>query len=93
MQPPESPRKPDCHGVLPDGNAALIIGHPGHELRIHHWLESARPLTFVLTDGSGRGLESRLPSTRLVLERAGAKPASIFGPWTDAEAALKDKGK
>jgi hypothetical protein len=68
------------------GNAALIIGHPGHELRIHHWVETARPLTFVVTDGSGRGHQSRLPSTVNVLRGAGAKPAPIFGRWTDAQA-------
>lgn len=71
--------------ILPE-NAALIIGHPGHELRIHHWVETARPLTFVLTDGSGRGQQSRLASTAKVLHRAGAKPAPIFGRWTDAQA-------
>jgi hypothetical protein len=74
------------NNVMLKGNAALIIGHPGHELRIHHWVETARPLTFVLTDGSGRGQQSRLPSTVNVLQRAGAKPASIFGRWTDAQA-------
>ena len=71
--------------AISKGPAALIIGHPGHELRIHHWLETVRPLTFVLTDGSGRGQQSRLPSTERVLERAAAKPGSIFGRWTDAE--------
>jgi hypothetical protein len=69
-----------------EGNAALIVGHPGHELRIHHWVERARPLTFVLTDGSGRGQQSRLPSTESILHQAGAKPAAIFGRWTDAQA-------
>ena len=34
--------------------AALIVAHPGHELRVHHWMELARPLVLVLTDGSGR---------------------------------------
>ena len=72
--------------AISEGPAALIIGHPGHELRIHHWLETARPLAFVLTDGSGRGQQSRLPSTENVLRRAGARLAPIFGPWTDAEA-------
>src|SRR5437762_7018935 len=67
-------------------NAALVIGHPGHELRVHHWLEIARPLTFVLTDGSGREQRSRLPSTAKVLRETGAKPAAIFGLWSDAKA-------
>ena len=77
---------PEGRAAILKGNAALIIGHPGHELRIHHWLETARPLTFVLTDGSGRGHRSRLPSTANVLRGAGAKPATIFGRWTDAQA-------
>jgi len=53
---------------------ALIIAHPGHELRVHHWLEKTRPLVFVLTDGSGRTAQSRLHSTTRILERAGATP-------------------
>jgi len=72
--------------ALSEGNTALIIGHPGHELRVHHWLETARPLTLVLTDGSGRGLPSRLPSTANVLRKAGATSGTIFGVWTDSEA-------
>ena len=81
-----SKNQPESTAMILEGNAALIIGHPGHELRIHHWLETARPLTFVLTDGSGRGQRSRLPSTTRVLRKAGAKTATIFGRWTDAEA-------
>ena len=33
--------------------AALIVAHPGHELRVHHWMELARPLVLVL--GKTRG--------------------------------------
>jgi hypothetical protein len=76
----------DLDSVALSGKAALIIGHPGHELRIHHWLETARPLTFVLTDGSGRGEQSRLSSTKTVLRKAGAEAGPIFGRWTDAQA-------
>jgi hypothetical protein len=39
--------------ALPDGRAALVIAHPGHELRALHWLRLSRPCVFVLTDGSG----------------------------------------
>jgi hypothetical protein len=56
--------------------AAMIIGHPGHELRVHHWLETARPEVLVLTDGSGRTQHSRLPSTTRIL---------VYGRFTDAE--------
>jgi hypothetical protein len=67
-------------------SSALVIAHPGHELRVHHWLESARPTVFVLTDGSGRGGRSRLGSTRTVLERAGARLGSLGGSLTDGQA-------
>lgn len=35
---------------LPSGNWALSIAHPGHELRLHGFLEMAKPYTFILTD-------------------------------------------
>jgi hypothetical protein len=70
---------------LPDARAALVIAHPGHELRVHRWLEVARPLVFVLTDGSGRSGLSRLVSTTKILSQAGAQLGSIFGRFTDAE--------
>lgn len=62
----------------------MIIAHPGHELRVYHWLETARPEVLVLTDGSGRTNQSRLPSTTRVLQNAGATPGPIYGRFTDA---------
>jgi hypothetical protein len=64
--------------------AALIIAHPGHELRVHAWLESACPTVFVLTDGSGWFGPSRIRSTRQLLDRTGAVAGSVFGRLTDA---------
>ncbi len=64
---------------------ALVIAHPGHELRIHHWLERACPVTFVFTDGSGHTDHSRLASTTAVLERAGASRGSIYGAMSDRQ--------
>jgi hypothetical protein len=69
-----------------DMRAALVIGHPGHELLVHGWLEATHPLVFVFTDGSGRTNESRLASTTSVLNQAGAKCGSIYGRLTDAAA-------
>ena len=63
--------------------AAVLMAHPGHELRIHGWIERARPLAFVLTDGSGSGTTARLASSASVLERAGARPADLFGRYSD----------
>lgn len=62
-----------------------MIAHPGHELRVHHWLEVAAPRVFVLTDGSGHAGISRLGSTTRLLERAGATPGSIYGRFSDRE--------
>jgi hypothetical protein len=63
----------------------LVVGHPGHELRVHRWLELATPIVFVLTDGSGRAAGSRMPSTTRVLTNAGARPSDVYGRFTDAE--------
>ena len=69
----------------PDARVALIIAHPGHELRVHGWLEFAHPSVFVLSDGSGRSGISRLPATRRILDATGAEPGSIFGWLSDRE--------
>jgi hypothetical protein len=72
--------------ISPDKNSALVIGHPGHELRVFHWLEIMRPAVFVITDGSGRYGCPRLPSTTRILDQAGASRGSFYGPITDGEA-------
>ncbi|HEV7784475.1 MAG TPA: hypothetical protein VGQ28_04005 [Thermoanaerobaculia bacterium] len=64
---------------------ALVVAHPGHELRVHRWLELARPVVFVLTDGSGNHGVSRLDSSTALLGRAGATAGSIYGRLTDRE--------
>jgi hypothetical protein len=64
---------------------ALVIAHPGHELRVHGWLETARPVSFVLTKGDGPAGASRLPSTTQVLQAAGATAGSIYGRLDDTE--------
>lgn len=65
--------------------AALIVAHPGHELRVHGWLEAVRPLVCVLTDGSGRTGRSRLDSTTRVLDAAGARKGPVYGTLSDSE--------
>lgn len=71
---------------LSDMRTALVIGHPGHELLVHGWLEVTQPLVFVFTDGSGRSSQSRLASTTKILDQAGAKFGGIYGRLTDAAA-------
>ncbi len=65
--------------------AALVVAHPSHELRLHGWIQQARPYVCVLTDGAGRSGESRLPRTTEVLARAGATPGAIYGRLTDLQ--------
>lgn len=72
-------------GGPPSVPAALVVAHPGHELRVHHWVERARPLVFVLTHGDGSQGVSRLGSTTRVLERAGARIGAVYGHWSDRD--------
>jgi len=64
--------------------AALVVAHPGHELRLYRWLEMARPVVFVITDGSGSG-RSRIRSTIEILDSIGCTAGSIMGRLTDRE--------
>jgi hypothetical protein len=68
----------------PRHQAALVVAHPGHELRVYGWLERARPLVFVLTDGSGRSGMPRLGRTAAIISQVGATPGGIFGRFTDS---------
>jgi hypothetical protein len=65
--------------------AALVIAHPGHELRVHGWLELARPRVYVLTDGSGHTGRSRIAASSELVARAGARRGPIFGRLADRE--------
>jgi hypothetical protein len=71
--------------ALTRGPAALVIAHPGHELRVHGWLEWARPTVFVLTDGSGHGSDGRLASSARLIQRSGGRTGSVCGRFTDRE--------
>lgn len=66
--------------------SALIVAHPGHEIRAYGWYEQAKPTLFVLTDGGGSSGDSRLHHSRLVAESVGAPVGPLFGSFTDREA-------
>lgn len=65
--------------------ALLVVAHPGHELRVHGWLELTKPEVWVLTDGSGRTAQSRVRSTDRVLAATGAVAGPVYGQMTDAD--------
>jgi hypothetical protein len=66
-------------------SGALIIAHPGHELRVYGWIARIRPIVFVLTDGSGHSGRSRLDSTTRILDQLGARRRSVYGRFTDKQ--------
>jgi hypothetical protein len=65
---------------------ALIVAHPGHELRVYHWVERERPIAFVLTDGSGSQGQPRIASTERLLGALGVPHGGVFGALRDVEA-------
>jgi hypothetical protein len=65
---------------------ALVIAHPGHELRVFHFLERARPIVSILTDGSGFHGAPRLHDTTALLGTCGATREQVYGCLTDTEA-------
>src|SRR5687768_16020419 len=62
---------------------AVLFAHPGHELIIHGFMEQARPVVAILTDGSGSTGISRVDSTTKVLDAVGATPSDFYGVVTD----------
>lgn len=64
---------------------AVFFAHPGHELKIHHFMETVHPVAHVLTDGSGGAKVSRLASTSEVLSQTDCRPGEVYGHYTDRE--------
>lgn len=67
----------------------LILAHPGHELRIFHWMEKTQPIVCILTDGSGGNQVSRTAYSREAISAAGGEYGPVFGTrpdkaWYDA---------
>jgi hypothetical protein len=65
--------------------SALIIGHPGHELRAFKFLKDSKPDVYILTDGSGQNNDSRLYQSIKLIESLGATYKNTFNPFTDKE--------
>lgn len=71
--------------LRPDTRCAVLVAHPGHELVIHGFMEQAKPVVAILTDGSGKSGVSRVASTDRVLEGLGASQAGFYGRYTDRD--------
>ena len=76
---------PDMTNLLKDKRAAMFIGHPSHELLVYGWMNEARPLTFILTDGSGRAGEPSIDWTTRLLDKAGIERGGIYGRLSDLD--------
>jgi hypothetical protein len=66
-------------------NSALVVAHPGHELRVFHWMERERPLYCCVTEGSGGAAASRMASTDALLARVGSTAGPIYGRYPDKD--------
>ncbi|WP_264565659.1 hypothetical protein [Flavobacterium sp. N3904] len=64
---------------------ALIIGHPGHELRAYAFIKKYKPDVFILTDGSGSNKSSRIHQSIKLLNSLGAKFQDSIKIFTDKE--------
>jgi hypothetical protein len=73
----------DLQGQWP--KSALIIGHPGHELRVLGWVRAARPLVAILTDGSGADGVPRIDQTTELLNGSLARRSTLYGVASDRE--------
>lgn len=73
------------HSATPEARTLLVIAHPGHELRVHGWLEITRPEVWVITDGSGRTGCSRIDSTTRVLDATASAQGAVYGDMTDVD--------
>lgn len=55
---------------LQKGNYALAIAHPGHELRLHGFLEQTSAFVFILTDGSNRAGQDLMMDSIKAIDKA-----------------------
>lgn len=64
---------------------ALIIGHPGHELRAFAFMKKYKPDVYILTDGSGSKNESRLYQSIKIINSLGAKYIDLVKVFKDKD--------
>lgn len=65
--------------------SAVIIGHPGHELRAYAFIKKYKPDVFILTDGSGSKNASRIHQSIKLLDSLGAKFQESVQTFSDTQ--------
>jgi hypothetical protein len=65
---------------------ALVVAHPGHELRLTAWIAETRPWLFILTKGARSGhTEDRIETSLALAPQLGARPGRLFGVAFDVD--------
>jgi len=68
------------------GSTALAVAHPGHELRLTHWISAARPATFILTAGARYGEDrARVAASARLAAELGSGRGELFGDHLDRD--------
>ena len=65
---------------------AFVMAHPGHELRVHSWLNRLQPQVILITDGSGRGGADHVALSACTIDQSGASLNAASAQWTDHQA-------
>jgi len=66
--------------------SALVVAHPGHELRLYGWVRRERPRLSILTTGSRSGRSDlRLQASRSLAQSTGSKIGPLFGAIVDRD--------
>ena len=76
---------PSCSPSSNPQHCALIVGHPGHELKVFGWMCEHKPRVYMITDGSGRHGIPRTLSTAALITQLGCEPGEVFGAISDAQ--------
>lgn len=58
----------------------LLVGHPGHELRVLGWVNQTKPNVVVLTHGDGALNQPRIADSRRILNELGVTVRSDWVP-------------
>lgn len=66
-------------------NTLLFVGHPGHELLAHKFLNKYRPEVIFLTTGSGNADSPRINGSVDLVEAMGLRVFRPFSPFTDRQ--------